>query len=227
MAWDAPVTRVEVGGGYAFARHLLRQGRLGGSQLARGRGRSRAKGFLALSDGHGGSSPRRLLLGVAAAAAATRLVPPRARNRRAARTGRDPAARRRRRQTGPSATLATVRPTGPRVDGQSVVSLRERAPSAAFEAPAKRRARLDQRNEALRAARAGRHGRHHGRLPEQGRHLPQRLLALERPALRPRTLRAGRSKSVLFDRPGIVRVFCDIHSHMNAFILVFATGSSR
>ena len=24
-----------------------------------------------------------------------------------------------------------------------------------------------------------------------------------------------------FDRPGIVRVFCEIHSHMNAFILVF------
>jgi plastocyanin len=32
----------------------------------------------------------------------------------------------------------------------------------------------------------------------------------------------GRSKSILFDEPGIVRVFCDIHSHMNAFILVFA-----
>jgi plastocyanin len=32
---------------------------------------------------------------------------------------------------------------------------------------------------------------------------------------------AGRSRSVTFDRPGIVRVFCDIHSHMNAFILVF------
>jgi hypothetical protein len=32
---------------------------------------------------------------------------------------------------------------------------------------------------------------------------------------------AGRSKSVRFDRPGIVRVFCDIHSHMSAFILVF------
>jgi plastocyanin len=31
----------------------------------------------------------------------------------------------------------------------------------------------------------------------------------------------GRSKSIRFDRPGIVRVFCDIHSHMNAFILVF------
>ena len=33
---------------------------------------------------------------------------------------------------------------------------------------------------------------------------------------------AGRSESVRFDRPGIVRVFCDIHSHMNAFILVFS-----
>jgi plastocyanin len=33
---------------------------------------------------------------------------------------------------------------------------------------------------------------------------------------------AGRSKSVRFDRAGIVRVFCDIHSHMNAFILVFS-----
>ena len=33
---------------------------------------------------------------------------------------------------------------------------------------------------------------------------------------------AGRSKAVRFDQPGIVRVFCDIHSHMSAFILVFA-----
>lgn len=33
---------------------------------------------------------------------------------------------------------------------------------------------------------------------------------------------AGRSKSVRFDQPGIVRVFCDIHSHMSAFILVFS-----
>ncbi|HEY7290738.1 MAG TPA: carboxypeptidase regulatory-like domain-containing protein [Vicinamibacterales bacterium] len=32
---------------------------------------------------------------------------------------------------------------------------------------------------------------------------------------------AGKSRSVRFDKPGIVRVFCDIHSHMNAFILVF------
>ena len=33
---------------------------------------------------------------------------------------------------------------------------------------------------------------------------------------------AGHFKSVRFERPGIVRVFCEIHSHMSAFILVFA-----
>jgi plastocyanin len=32
----------------------------------------------------------------------------------------------------------------------------------------------------------------------------------------------GKSKPVRFDRPGVVRVFCDIHSHMSAFILVFS-----
>jgi plastocyanin len=32
----------------------------------------------------------------------------------------------------------------------------------------------------------------------------------------------GHSKSERFDRAGIVRVFCDIHSHMNAFILIFS-----
>jgi len=30
----------------------------------------------------------------------------------------------------------------------------------------------------------------------------------------------GRSRSVAFDRLGVVRVFCEIHSHMSAFILV-------
>ncbi len=32
----------------------------------------------------------------------------------------------------------------------------------------------------------------------------------------------GQSRSVRFDRPGIVRVFCEIHSQMNAWVLVFA-----
>ena len=33
---------------------------------------------------------------------------------------------------------------------------------------------------------------------------------------------AGKSEKVRFDRAGIVRVFCDIHSQMSAFILVFS-----
>lgn len=32
----------------------------------------------------------------------------------------------------------------------------------------------------------------------------------------------GQARSVRFDRPGIVRVFCDIHAHMSAYVLVFA-----
>jgi plastocyanin len=32
----------------------------------------------------------------------------------------------------------------------------------------------------------------------------------------------GKSKSIRFERAGVVRVFCDIHSHMSAFILVFS-----
>lgn len=33
---------------------------------------------------------------------------------------------------------------------------------------------------------------------------------------------SGQSKSVRFDQPGIVRVFCDIHSHMSAYVVVLA-----
>ena len=33
---------------------------------------------------------------------------------------------------------------------------------------------------------------------------------------------AGKTKAVRFERPGVVRVFCEIHSHMSGFILVFA-----
>jgi plastocyanin len=31
----------------------------------------------------------------------------------------------------------------------------------------------------------------------------------------------GKSKSVTFDKPGLIRVFCDIHSHMSATVIVF------
>jgi plastocyanin len=33
--------------------------------------------------------------------------------------------------------------------------------------------------------------------------------------------RPGRTGSVVFDRPGIVPIFCDIHTHMSAYVLVF------
>jgi hypothetical protein len=32
----------------------------------------------------------------------------------------------------------------------------------------------------------------------------------------------GKTGFQRFDRPGMVRVFCDIHSHMSAYILVFS-----
>ena len=33
----------------------------------------------------------------------------------------------------------------------------------------------------------------------------------------------GQSKSTKFDKPGLVNVYCDIHSHMEAFVLVLTT----
>ncbi len=39
------------------------------------------------------------------------------------------------------------------------------------------------------------------------------------------TYRQGRSKSVVFDRPGLVKVFCDIHADMEAFVLVLPHGA--
>jgi plastocyanin len=107
-------------------------------------------------------------------------------------------------------------------DTQRAVVYLETAPAAALEAREPIRARMDQRNETF---------------------LP-RVLAVDTGTLvdfpnndntyhnvfsLSKTKRfdlgryaRGRSKSVRFDRPGIVRVFCDIHSHMSAFVLVFS-----
>jgi plastocyanin len=104
---------------------------------------------------------------------------------------------------------------------RSVVYL-ETAPRAAFDQRVEPRARLDQRNEAfvphVLAIVAGttvdfpnNDKTYHNVFSLS----PTKPFDLGRYAV-------GRSKSVRFDRPGIVRVFCDIHSHMSAFILVFA-----
>ena len=82
---------------------------------------------------------------------------------------------------------------------------------------------MDQRNETFVPARARDHHRHDRRFPELATQFYHNVFSLSK--TRPFDLgryAAGRSKSVRFDRPGIVRVFCDIHSHMNAFILVFS-----
>jgi plastocyanin len=104
---------------------------------------------------------------------------------------------------------------------RSVVYL-ETAPRAAFDHREEPRARLDQRNEAFSphvlAIAAGttvdfpnNDKTYHNVFSLS----PTRSFDLGRYAV-------GHSKAVKFDRPGIVRVFCDIHSHMSAFILVFA-----
>ena len=104
---------------------------------------------------------------------------------------------------------------------RSVVYL-ETAPRAAFDQRDEPRAKLDQRNEAfvphVLAIVAGttvdfpnNDKTYHNVFSLS----PTKSFDLGRYAV-------GQSKSVKFDRPGIVRVFCDIHSHMSAFILVFA-----
>jgi plastocyanin len=104
---------------------------------------------------------------------------------------------------------------------ESVVYL-ETAPQPAFEAPAPGRARLDQRNETfvpyVLAITVG----STVDFPNSDRtyHNVFSLSRAKRFDLGryPR----GQSRAVRFDKPGVVRVFCEIHSHMSAWILVFA-----
>ncbi len=104
---------------------------------------------------------------------------------------------------------------------RSVVYL-ETAPQPAFDVPAPGRAVLDQRNETfvpyVLAVTIG----SLVEFPNSDRtyHNVFSLSKAKRFDLGryPR----GQSRSVRFDQPGIVRVFCEIHSHMSAWILVFA-----
>jgi plastocyanin len=104
---------------------------------------------------------------------------------------------------------------------RSVIYL-ESAPAAAFADPEPQRARMDQRNETfvphVLAVTVGTTVD----FPNSD-HTYHNVFSLRGP--KPFDLgryAAGRSRSVRFDRPGIVRVFCDIHSHMSAFIVVFS-----
>jgi plastocyanin len=107
-------------------------------------------------------------------------------------------------------------------DRRRAVVYLETAPGGAFEEREGQRARMDQRNETfiphVLAITAGtvvdfpnNDGTYHN------------VFSLSKPKRFDLGRYArGRSKSVRFDRPGIIRVFCDIHSHMSAFILVFS-----
>jgi plastocyanin len=119
------------------------------------------------------------------------------------------------------ADLGMPKAPGPYDRRRSVVYL-ETAPRAAFDTREEPRARIDQRNERfvphVLAIVAG------TTVDFPNSDLTyHNVFSLSR--AQPFDLgryAAGRSKSVRFDRPGIVRVFCDIHSHMSAFILVFS-----
>ena len=113
---------------------------------------------------------------------------------------------------------------GPReaVDRRRSVVYLESAPQPAFEAPSPGRAVLDQRNETfvppLLAVTVG----STVEFPNSDR-VYHNVFSLSKPrrfdlGRYPR----GQSRSVVFDRPGVVRVFCEIHSHMSAYVLVFA-----
>ena len=104
---------------------------------------------------------------------------------------------------------------------RSVVYL-ESAPQAAFDAPAPGRAALDQRNEQfvpyVLAITVG------STVDFPNSDLTyHNVFSLSKPkrfdlGRYPR----GQSRAVRFDTPGVVRVFCEIHSQMSAWILVFA-----
>ena len=117
--------------------------------------------------------------------------------------------------------LAMPRHPEPTNRRRSVIYL-ETAPRAAFDARQEPRARMDQRNEAfvphVLAIVAGTTVD----FPNSDVTFHNVFSLSKAKAFDLGRYAAGRSKSVRFDQPGIVRVFCDIHSHMSAFILVFA-----
>jgi plastocyanin len=104
---------------------------------------------------------------------------------------------------------------------RSVVYL-ETAPRGAFEPPSDRRARMNQLNERfippVLAITAGTWVD----FPNGDRTYHNVFSLSKTKEFNLGRYAAGHSESVKFDQPGVVRVFCEIHSHMNAFILVFA-----
>jgi len=104
---------------------------------------------------------------------------------------------------------------------RSVVYL-EDAPVAAFEQREDRRARMDQRNERfvphVLAIVAGTYVD----FPNDDNTYHNVFSLSKTDPFNLGRYAAGKSKAERFEHPGVVRVFCEIHSQMNAFIVVFA-----
>jgi plastocyanin len=104
---------------------------------------------------------------------------------------------------------------------RSVVYL-EDAPVAAFEVNNQVRARMDQRNEEFRphvlAVTAGTWVD----FPNDDRTYHNVFSLSKSNAFNLGRYAVGHTRAWRFMSPGIVRVFCEIHSHMSAFILVFS-----
>ena len=169
--------------------------------------------------------PARLLAVVFVAC--TTLVPNRVGNVKAARSGSIHGRVELRRVPGPLERRADVAdlggpPAHDRSDRVKSVVYLESAPRGAFEQSEGGRAVMDQRNETfvphVLAITTGTSVD----FPNSDR-IYHNVFSLSKTARFDLGRYAvGRSKSVRFDHPGIVRVFCDIHSHMNAFVLVFS-----
>jgi plastocyanin len=119
------------------------------------------------------------------------------------------------------AALGTVRAREAPERRPAVVYL-ETAPQPAFEAPPPGRAVLDQRDETFLPPLVAITVGSTVEFPNSD-WVYHNVFSLSKPrrfdlGRYPR----GQSRSVTFDRAGVVRVFCEIHSHMSAYILVFA-----
>jgi plastocyanin len=111
--------------------------------------------------------------------------------------------------------------TRPAIDRRSVVYL-DPAPRAAFDTREEPRPRLDQRNETFVPHVLPIVAGTTVDFPNNDRTYHNVFSLSKTKTFDLGRYAAGHSKAVRFDKPGIVRVFCDIHSHMSAFILVFA-----
>jgi plastocyanin len=115
-------------------------------------------------------------------------------------------------------TMASARPP---IDRRSVVYL-DPAPRAAFDTREEPRPRLDQRNETFVPHVLPIVAGTTVDFPNNDRTYHNVFSLSKTKTFDLGRYAAGHSKAIRFDKPGIVRVFCDIHSHMSAFILVFA-----